>query len=530
MKKVGGILASSAIAAALMFASITPAFAAPAPKPADPDSLTWNAKYATAAAAQGPVTSTKTDASGDKIPSNAHSADYPGLYFYWNDVQKDNAVLLVDPSVFSWFTDGEFVLTAKNSNNYWDWRIAPDPKYLIDGVYAYGIAKQVQYLDSKGKSQVDSLKNINMVFISGNWKTASFTIVKNWLDPNDDAIDSIGDYMTGLGATTPVVTFSGGAYKPGITYTERLMAHATLDKNFAEDAINWSYHVDEACSYTDYSTELVSSDNTSISLIYGASATVTFTNAVRAVTTPTCGSYTIEKVWLDVDGKVITDQALIDEYNSYLSFTDAIGTETYTLGTVSDVPAGTVVSMTEDDVLWESATATNYYWFEPAGITVNGVDVTTVNETIVAGENTHIVFTNRMHTREIGKPGGPLAPPIPSVQHADMWLKDFGIICYSSNTTGAGDYFVAFAPNYWDTHTSVTIGLGTKNTITHMVTFTKDSVTGVVISSRATTTFYMDTHYSNGGAKNVEFAGYDVITFPNPWGSGASQAYLMDVQ
>ena len=130
----------------------------------------------------------RTNASGDdKITSNAHSADFPGLYFYWNDKQKDNGVLLVNGDVFDLFEGRSFVLTAKNSNNYWGYTISPDPKAIVKeatktepAVYAFGIPKQIQYLDSKGKAQTEDLKNINMVFIDGKYNSASFTINKVW--------------------------------------------------------------------------------------------------------------------------------------------------------------------------------------------------------------------------------------------------------------------------------------------------------------------------------------------------------------
>jgi hypothetical protein len=153
--------------------------AAPIPVPGNPD---WDAKYADANVVS-PIKSPRDNASGDKIPSNAHSADYPGLYFYWNDKQQGNGVLLVNPEVFDLFVDGQFILTAKNSNNYWGYVITPDEEHLIDGVYAYGVEKQFQVINEKnGKNEKEDLKNINMVFIDGNYKDATLIIEKVWLD------------------------------------------------------------------------------------------------------------------------------------------------------------------------------------------------------------------------------------------------------------------------------------------------------------------------------------------------------------
>jgi len=170
----------------LAIAVSIPAFAASAPVPGNPS---WDAKYKAAKTLEpslGPAANIpnnpRDNASGDKIPSNAHSADVPGIYFYWDDKQKDSGVLLVLPEVFDMFVNAEFTLTAKNSNNYWGYTIKKDAAYLIDGVYAYGIPKQLQYIsvDNKGKEkqEKEDLKNINMVFIDGQYKPAYFVIGK----------------------------------------------------------------------------------------------------------------------------------------------------------------------------------------------------------------------------------------------------------------------------------------------------------------------------------------------------------------
>jgi len=191
-------------AVVLMFTMCAPAFAAPAPVPGNPD---WDTKYISVAEKNirapysGPKdvywegsstplpVNPRDNASGDKIPSNAHSADYPGIYFYWNDKQKDSGVLLVDPKVFDLFVDGSFILTAKDSNNYWGYLISPDTGVLKDGIYVYGIPKQLQYLNAKGKKEKDDLKNINMVFIDGIYKSAFFDIEKTWYDEDGKEID-----------------------------------------------------------------------------------------------------------------------------------------------------------------------------------------------------------------------------------------------------------------------------------------------------------------------------------------------------
>ena len=205
MKKTLAILLTVAIVMAITIVAI----AGPDPVPGNP---AWNVKYISAqklTPSLGPAANIpdnpRKNASGDKISSNAHSADFPGLYFYWNDKQKDDGVLLVLPEVFDLFVDGKFVLTAKNSNNYWGYTISPATGSLIDGVYAYGIPKQFQYIskDNKGKEkqEKEDLKNINMVFIDGKYKDAYFDIVKDWynekgkLITNQSVIDELNKLL-----------------------------------------------------------------------------------------------------------------------------------------------------------------------------------------------------------------------------------------------------------------------------------------------------------------------------------------------
>jgi hypothetical protein len=188
---------------------------APIPVPGDP---AWDKSYSTndKIPKLTPTKSAKDDASGDKIPSNAHSADYPGVYFYWDDKQKDDGVFLVKKEIFDLFDDGYFYLIAKNSNNYWDYLISPSTGYEIKpGVFAYRIPKQFQWLsynpnNGKTKEEKEDLKNINMVFIDGKYKDAYFIIQKKWFDECGDEIldeDIIAELLKKL-------SFQGG-YKLG---------------------------------------------------------------------------------------------------------------------------------------------------------------------------------------------------------------------------------------------------------------------------------------------------------------------------
>lgn len=117
--------------------------------------IVWNGEPDKAVAVNiQEVVSPRTNASGIKIPSNAHSADFPGLYFIWSSKQKDNGYLKVAAWVFDKYES--FVLTSKESNTYWDFLIAvqPDQQKTGDDCYVFFIPK------------VYNNKNINMVFLS----------------------------------------------------------------------------------------------------------------------------------------------------------------------------------------------------------------------------------------------------------------------------------------------------------------------------------------------------------------------------
>ena len=127
-------------------------------------SVKWYGDSDKAAANGGEVgytDSPRSNASGLKIPSNAHSADFPGLYFIWDSKQKDNGYLKVEAGVFGDYGFGSFLLTTKESNKYYDFYISPEKdrygnvtqKLTEDGCYVFFIPK------------VAGNKNINMVFL-----------------------------------------------------------------------------------------------------------------------------------------------------------------------------------------------------------------------------------------------------------------------------------------------------------------------------------------------------------------------------
>jgi len=97
---------------------------------------------------------TRKNASGPKITSNAHSSDFPGIYFIWDSKQKDNGYLKVASALFDVYES--FVLTTKESNTYWDFPISiqNNQQQTEDNCYVFYIPK------------VYNNKNINMVFVS----------------------------------------------------------------------------------------------------------------------------------------------------------------------------------------------------------------------------------------------------------------------------------------------------------------------------------------------------------------------------
>ena len=124
---------------------------------------------------------TRTNASaedGFKIPSNAHSAEFPGIYFVWQDEQgqkqKDDGYLRVDLTTFQQYKS--FYITTKNSDKYYDFFISHDD--LIDkdvDVDGVTVAKKNMFTEPdliNGGTITYYMffiprqgKNINMVFI-----------------------------------------------------------------------------------------------------------------------------------------------------------------------------------------------------------------------------------------------------------------------------------------------------------------------------------------------------------------------------
>jgi hypothetical protein len=130
--------------------------------------LVWNGEADKAVAANIEAEpSLRKNASGPKITSNAHSKDFPGIYFIWDSKQKDNGYLKVSADVFENYIC--FTLTSKEANTYWDFVIYPQlgQEMTADNCFVFYIPK------------VYNNKNINMVFIG---ETREKT------DPNDPPV------------------------------------------------------------------------------------------------------------------------------------------------------------------------------------------------------------------------------------------------------------------------------------------------------------------------------------------------------
>jgi hypothetical protein len=489
------------LALVAVFAFSTVALAG-GPVPGNP---AWDVKYKGAAQLEA-IESPRTNATGDKITSNAHSADFPGLYFYWDDKQKDDGVLLVLPEVFDLFVKGQFTLTAKNSNAYWGYEIKPDAAHKIDGVYAYGIPRNFMYADKKGKIVKEELKNINMVFIDGEYKDAAFDIVKVWKDEEGAII--VDPDVTG--ELDKLLSFNDG-YVLGnnvVKITDYKSAWFGKKVTVTEDPIRGFKTEQSSFTIT------VRYDDDPIK-------TVTFVNQRK------WSKVFISKTWLDINGKPLDDAALIAELEEdYLTFTGG-----YVLGK-NKVKVGDRIAFGEDPIDWEKVDSNYRYYFSLEEIYVDGELVDVVDFDIEEYAHHKIAFVNKMYREPVFNPGR-----IPSHSHADRWWDAFGIICYSSNTTGNNNqYFVAFGPKFWEDNVSATIRFGGPNPSNKDVTviFTSTSVTTVPVGSiqnisRITKDFKLDCKYSHNGDKNVEFANMDTITFNNVFGSGARQAYLVEV-
>jgi hypothetical protein len=137
--------------------------------------IAWNgdSDKSFAAIIEAVQNNTRKNASGIKITSNAHSDDFPGIYFIWDSKQKDSGYLKVSGGIFSILES--FVVTSKEANIYWDFNITlQEGQHMTDdGCYVFYIPK------------VNNNKNINMVFLS-EWVKKE-TMTPPIVNPSDNA-------------------------------------------------------------------------------------------------------------------------------------------------------------------------------------------------------------------------------------------------------------------------------------------------------------------------------------------------------
>ena len=157
MKKVFGGLAILLVVGLVLASCSNPVLFGARSRAAGAAGIVWNGADDRDAAVN--IEAVKNDArknaSGPKIASNAQSAEFPGLYFIWDSKQADNGYLKVAASVFEKYDT--FILTAKESNSYWDFEISIQPGQAItaDDCFVFFIPKAQEIG-----------KNINMVFVS----------------------------------------------------------------------------------------------------------------------------------------------------------------------------------------------------------------------------------------------------------------------------------------------------------------------------------------------------------------------------
>ena len=125
---------------------------APAAAAAGDRTLVWNgdADKGVALNVEGYSNTTRVNASGAKITSNANSSAFPNIYFIFDPEQKGIGFLKVNAEVFKKYAS--FTVTTKAGDSYTDYVIAP-------------VLGQGRTSDDCYVFKVASAKNIDMVFI-----------------------------------------------------------------------------------------------------------------------------------------------------------------------------------------------------------------------------------------------------------------------------------------------------------------------------------------------------------------------------
>ena len=291
------------------------------------------------------------NAAGDKISSNAHSGDYPGVYFRWDEKQKCPGVFLVADWVFDLFEEETFYLTAKNSNSYYKYLISRDTGHVIneeEAVWGYGIPKEVMGKDNKGKDVKDELKNINMVFIDGIYKAGQFFIEKTWYDED-------GDEINDRAALDEQLAFNNN-YDLGRN-TVKIADYPTAVKGK-------SVTVTEMSTPTGFAPVIGTKTSVTVKATWNGEDTAEFFNQKQRA------EIFIEKIWLDHNGDEIEDTTGLEARFTINGEPANLGSNKVKEGkyTVSEVYCSNGFELISD----------------------NDVEVT-----VSAGESVEVVFTNQ---------------------------------------------------------------------------------------------------------------------------------------
>ena len=135
---------------------------------------------------------------------------------------------------------------------------------------------------------------------------------------------------------------------------------------------------------------------------------------------------------------------------------------------------------------------------------------------------------------------------ISSAEHFDRWWGDYGILCFAASTTKDDMYTIMFADWFFDVYKSCTIGFGTPGKMSYEIVFEQNNIRmyqitgngakdftpkgdGIIYSDKMTC--IRDGQYYSKGMHNygLDFGmnGFmQGVTFVNPFGNGAKQAWL----
>ena len=272
---------------------------------------------------------------------------------------------------------------------------------------------------------------------------------------------------------------------------------------------------------------------------------VTFTNQVAGGVILGAASINVYKVWSDWD-----DSDVGASYGGLsVMFTDGDDVNTYgDPFDYEDIPEeGISVTITEiiDDSAFvdEDADYTYSYGLDYIEVydkdmnllyTIDDEDSVTLD---LYDEDYTLIFYNVIDRKPIETPDPTdIYDKIPSKTHVDKWWDDFGILAYgASSNNDKYDYYIAFSEDFWDVNESVTIGFGVKDNweIRATIYLVDDELYCDIIDFRDPQdggNVVFDAHYTNGGAKNTEFAISFGAYFDNPYDAGAMQLWLLNIQ